>query len=205
MKTLTKAIIPVLILVALVVVAQGQTSLVVPGNVDIGQDLDVTDDLVVGDDSNVTGTSTMNHHSSSYLPQRYVIDFDESVWTNKVYPDTFVGMPMRTLFYAATAGMIVDVYFAVETAGTGWDSLLLDIRAGAAADSTVLTTMPQITPAVGDKSNTLTEGRQAVVNGTTRNLAVGEHVRIWGLVYGSKADPPTGLKAWVVFQPDYGN
>jgi len=186
-------------------ICYAQSGLSVPGDLSVTDDITVGDDLTVGDDSTVSGTSTMNKHSSSYLPQRYVIAFDESSWTNKAYPDTFVGMPMRTLIYAPTDGLIVDIYFAVETAGTGWDSLPLDIRAGDSADSTVLTGLPQMTPAAGDKSNTLLEGRAAVMGSTIAYVDAGEHIRIWGLLYGSSADPPTGLKAWVVFQPDYGN
>jgi len=185
--------------------AEAQTGLVVPGDVDIGDDLDVTDDVQVDGDSNCDGTTTLKNHSSSYLPQRFVIPFDESAWTNKAYPDTFVGMTARTLIYAPMDGTVIDFYFAVETAGTGWDSLLLDIKAGASADSTVLDTLPMITPAVGDKSNTLTEGRRAATKAGIRDVAAGEHIRIWGKLYGSSADPPTGLKAWLVFQPDYGN
>ena len=186
-------------------IAYAQSGLSVPGDIAVTDDLIVGDDLTVTDNSQVGGTSTMSHHSSSFLPQRYVIQFDESSWTNKAYPDTYTGMPMRTLIYAPTDGLVYDVYFAVETVGSGWDSLTIDLFAGTSADSTMLTTLPQITTAVGDKSNTLTEGRQAVMSSTMRQVDAGEHIRIWGRVYGSHADPPTGLKAWIVFQPDYGN
>lgn len=185
--------------------AYAQTGLVVPDDMDIGDDLTVADHSEFDGTTNTDGVATLSHHSSSFLPQRYIVQFDESSWTNKAYPDTFTGMPMRTLIYAPTDGLVYDVYFAVETAGSGWDSLLIDLFAGTSADSTMLTTLPQITPAVGDKSNTLTEGRQAVMSSTMRQVDAGEHIRIWGRVYGSHADPPTGLKAWIVFQPDYGN
>ena len=205
MRTLTKALIPVLMLVALCVVAQAQTGLSVPGDLVVGDDATVGDDLQVDDDSNVDGTSTMNKHSSSYLPQRYVIYFDESIWTNKAYPDTFEGVPARTLVCAPTDGMVMDVFFWIETAGADWDSATVDLLAGTNADSSMLTVLPQITPAVGDRSNTLTEGRQAVMSSTMRNVDAGEEIRIWARVYGTKTDPPTGLKVWAVFQPDYGN
>ncbi len=205
MKYLSKALIPVLMLVALCVVAWGQSGLSIPGDLTVTDDITAGDNLSVGGDSDVSGTSTMNKHSSSYLPQRYLLEFDESWATGKAYADTFKGMPARTFWHAATDGMVMDVYFAVETVGADWDSLIVDLFAGANADSSMLTTLPQITPAVGDKSNTLTEGRQAVMSATMRNVDAGEYVRIWGRVYGTKTNPPTGLKVWVVFQPDYGN
>jgi hypothetical protein len=204
-RTLSKALIPVLMLVALCVAAHAQSGLSIPGDLAVTDDITVGDDLDVDGDSNVDGTSTMNKHSSSYLSQRYLLEFDESWATGKAYADTFKGMPARTFWHAATDGMVMDVYFAVETVGADWDSLTVNLLAGTSADSSMLTTLPQITPAVGDKSNTLTEGRQAVMSSTMRNVDAGEYIRIWGRVYGTKSNPPTGLRVWVVFQPDYGN
>jgi len=204
MRTLFLALIPVLILVALVAVAPAQTGLVVPGNVDVGEDLEVTDDLEVGDDSNVTGTTTMNHHSSSYLPQRVLIQFSEAASTNKAFPDTIVGMPSRLFFYAPCAGLLYNVYFGIESNGSGWDSLLVDAFAGVGADTSVLDVLPKLTLAEGERTTTLVT-RDATMDATMRVLAAGERVEVWAKLYGSSADPPDGLTIWGWFQPNYGN
>ena len=186
-------------------IATAQTGLVVPGDTDLGDDLSVAEHAEFNGTTNTDGVATLSHHSSSFLPQRYVIEFDESVQTNKTYPDTFTGMAARTCFCPQTDGLVYNVSFWIESAGSGYDSLLIDLLSGTSADSSMMTTLPKITPAVGDKSNTLTEGRQAVMSSTMRQVDAGELIRIWGRVYGSHADPPTGLKVSITFQPDYGN
>ena len=205
MKTLTKALIPVLMLAALCVVAPGQTGLTVPGDITVGDDATVGDDLQVGDDSNVDGTSTMNKHSSSYLPQRTLVQFSEAASTGKAFPDTIVGMAKRLYFYAPCDGLLYDLYFGMEDNGSGWDSLLVDAFAGVGCDTSMLTTLPMLIPGDGDKSNTSVDGRAAVMSGTMRNVDAGERVELWAKLYGSAADPPDGLTVWGWFQPDYGN
>ena len=204
MRTLFQALIPVLILVALVAVAVGQTGIVVPGNADIGGDLGVTDDLEVGDDSNTAGTTTMNNHSSSYLPQRALIKFSEAAETNKSFPDTIVGMAKRLFFYAPCDGLLYSVYFGIESNGSGWDSLLVNTFAGVGADTSMMTALPKLTIAEGERTTTLVT-RDAVMDATMRVLDAGERVEVWAKLYGSAADPPDGLTVWGWFQPDYGN
>ena len=205
MKTLTKALIPVLMLVALCVVAHGQTGLTVPGDLVIGDDATVGDDLQVGDDSNVDGTSTMNKHSSSYLPQRTLIMFNESAYGGKAFPDTVCGMPKRLYFYAPCDGLLYDLYFGMEDNGSGWDSLTVDVFAGVGCDTSMLDVLPMLTPAAGAKSNTETSGRAATMDATMRNLDAGERVEVWAMTYGTCTDGPTGLMVFGWFQPDYGN
>ena len=205
MKTLTKALIPVLMLAALCVVASGQTGLSIPGDLTVGDDATVGDDLQVGDDSNVDGTSTTNKHSSSYLPQRTLIQFSESAYGGKAFPDTMCGMPKRLFYIAPCDGLLYDLYFGMEGNGSGWDSLTVDVFAGVGCDTSMLTTLPMLTPAAGSKASSATSGRAAVMDATMRNVDAGERVEIWAMTYGTCTDGPTGLMVFGWFQPDYGN
>ena len=205
MRTLSKALIPVLMLVALCVAAWGQSGLSIPGDLAVTDDATIGDNMQVGGDSNVDGTSTMNKHSSSYLPQRTLVEFSEAASTGKAFPDTIVGMEKRLYFYAPCDGMVYDFYFGMEDAGSGWDSLKVDAFAGVGCDTSMLDTLPMLIPGDGDKSNTTIDGRAAVMSATMRNLDKGERVELWAKLYGSSADPPDGLTVWGWFQPDYGN
>ena len=205
MKTLTKALIPVLMLVALCVVAWGQSGLSVPGNAAVGDDLTVGDDLQVDDDSNVDGTSTLNKHSSSYLPQRMPVIFSESAYGAKAFPDTVCGMPKRLFYIAPCDGLFSDFYFGMEDNGSLWDSLTVDAFVGVGCDTSMLDVLPMLTPAAGSKANSATSGRAAVMSATMRNVDAGERIEVWAMTYGNCADGPTGLMVFGWFQPDYGN
>ena len=205
MKTLTKALIPVLMLVALCVVAQAQSGLSVPGDLQVGDDATIGDNLQTDGDSNVDGTSTMNKHSSSYLPQRVLIKFSESAYGAKAFPDTVCGMPKRLFCIAPTDGLLHSFYFGMEDNGSGWDSLKVDVFAGVGADTSMLDVLPMLIPADGSKANSATSGRAAVMDATFRNVDAGERMEVWAMTYGNCADGPTGLMVFGWFQPDYGN
>ena len=205
MKTLTKALIPVLMLVALCGVAQAQSGLSIPGDLAVTDDATIGDDLSVGDDSDVSGTSTMNKHSSSYLPQRTLVIFSESSYGGKAFPDTVCGMPKRLFYIAPCDGLLFDFYFGMEDNGSGWDSLKVDVFAGVGADTSMLTTLPMLIPADGPEAETKTAGRAAVMSTTMRNVDAGERIEVWAMTYGTCTDGPTGLMVFGWFQPDYGN
>ena len=205
MKHLSKALIPVLMLVALCVAAHAQSGLSIPGDLAVTDDISVGDDLDVGDDSNVSGTSTMNKHSSSYLPQRTLVMFSESSYGGKASPDTICGMPKRLFFVAPCDGLLYDLYFGMEGHGSGWDSLKVDVFAGVGCDTSMLDTLPMLTPAAGSKSSSATTGRAAVMDATMRNVDAGERIEVWAKTYGTCTDGPTGLMVFGWFQPDYGN
>ena len=185
MKTLTKALIPVLMLAALCVVAHGQTGLSVPGDIVVGDDATIGDDLDVDGDSNVDGTSTMNKHSSSYLPQRVLIQFSESAYGGKAFPDTICGMPKQLFCIAPCDGLFYDFYFGMEDNGSGWDSLLVDGFVGVGCDTSMLDVLPMLIPADGAKASSATSGRQAVMDATMRNVDAGERVEVWAMTYGT--------------------
>ena len=205
MRTLSKALIPVLMLVALCGLVFAQTGLSVPGDITVGDDATIGDDLQVGDDSNVDGTSTMNKHSSSYLPQRTLIGFSESAYGGKAFPDTMCGMPKRLFCIAPCDGLLYSFYFGMEDNGSGWDSLTVDVFAGVGCDTSMLTTLPMLTPAAGSKASSATSGRAAVMDATMRNVDAGERMEVWAMTYGTCTDGPTGLMVFGWFQPDYGN
>lgn len=205
MRTLSKALIPVLMLVALCGLAHGQSGLSIPGDLAVTDDITVGDDLSVGDDSDVSGTSTMNKHSSSYLPQRVLVQFSESAYGGKAFPDTVCGMPKRLFCIAPCDGLLFDFYFGMEDNGSGWDSLKVDVFAGVGCDTSMLTTLPMLTPAAGAKASTATTGRAAVMSSTMRNVDAGERMEVWAMTYGTCTDGPTGLMVFGWFQPDYGN
>jgi len=185
--------------------AYAQTGLVVPGDLDIGDDLGVSDNLQVHGDTNTDGLTTMSHHSSSYLPQRTLITFSEAAFGGKAFPDTICGMSKRIYFIAPCAGLIYDVYFGIAGIGSGWDSLKVDVWAGVGADTSVFTTVPMLTPADGADADTKNAGRSAVMSSTMRIVASGERVEVSAATYGSCVDGPTGLFVYAWFQPNYGN
>lgn len=186
-------------------ICYAQSGLSVPGDLGVTDDITIGDDLTVGDDATMSGTTSLNHHSSSYLPQRTLIMFNEALSTGKAFPDTICGMASRLFFYAPCDGLLYDVYFGVEAIGSGWDSLLVDVFAGVSTDTSVFTVLPQMTPAAGTEAETGTSGRAAQMSATMRELDAGERVEVWALIYGSCADGPTGLTVYGWFQPDYGN
>lgn len=185
--------------------ATAQTGLSVPGDITVTDDVTIGDDLAVGDDSSVSGTSTMNKHSSSFLPQRILVWMSEAEYGGKAYGDTICGMPKRLFFTAPCNGLIYDVYFTVDGIGSGWDSLKVDVFAGVGQDTSVFTTVPMLIPADGAKATTQTSGRAAVMSSTMRVVDAGERVEISATTHGTCTDGPTGLFVGGWFQPDYGN
>lgn len=185
--------------------ATAQTGLVVPGDIDIGDDLDVAGHGEFNGTTNTDGVATLNHHSSSFLPQRALIWMSEAEYGGKAYGDTICGMPKRLFFTAPCNGLIYDVYFTVDGIGSGWDSLKVDVFAGVGADTSVFTTVPMLIPGDGAEATTKTSGRAAVMSSTMRQVDEGERVEISATTYGTCTDGPTGLFVGGWFQPDYGN
>lgn len=205
-KTILWAVAGVAIALALWVgLAYAQSGLSIPGDLAVTDDATVGDNLDVDGDSNVDGTSTMSHHSSSYLPQRTLIVFSEAAYGGKAFPDTVCGMPKRLFFIAPCDGLLYDMFFGVEAIGSGWDSLLVDVFAGAGADTSMLDTLPMLIPGDGTESSSKIDGRAAVMDAAMRNVDAGERIEVWAMTYGTCTDGPTGLTVYGWFQPDYGN
>jgi hypothetical protein len=203
---LAVAVLAVLMIVLLWTTrACGASSLVVPGNAT------VSGNVLAGSNVsalNVTASSliSMPDFSCPAIRQPMLIQWSRGqVAPDKVLtpPDTVGYVPPQLYFYAPVAGEIGDVFFGIEDAGSGWDSLTVNVLAGATGDSTVLYTKPMLTPADGDAAVTLVDGRSAETLGGIRVVEVGERVQLTAEMFGAKGDPPTGLVVWLVFYPNY--
>jgi len=186
-------------------VAFGASNLVVPGDATIGDDLTVTDDVSVGDDMIATGVVGGATEAITEVRQCILYEWSESSHFGKAYPDTFAKIGKVAWFAPPVAGTIFDITMFMDDAGSGWDSLTIDVLAGDSGDSSVFVAYkyPLLEPGDGDKANTEVDGRSAELNGTISNIAAGETVFLEGETNGNKSDCPAGLKVWLWFQPDY--
>lgn len=192
-----------LVAAGIVVARAAPSSLVVPG------DLTVTDDVSVGDLMNVGTTlsagTSMNapDYTCPTIKQGIVFEWDEAAAQGKAYPDTICGVEKMPFFYAPVEGEIGDVFFCMNGNGSGWDSLTVTCYAGVGCDTTVFYKRPKLTSADSDLSVTTKNGRASVIEGGISSLEKGELVMLSAALDGSKADPPNGLKVWLLFYPQY--
>ena len=189
-------------LIALPVMAE---TVIIPDN------LNVVDGATIGGNLNVGGSLSVGTQISAAtfsiptIMQWMVYEFDESLNSGKAYPDTIINVEKRPFFVAPCAGSIVNVIALIHGDGdAAWDSLTVDVLAGAGASTSCLSTLPRLVASQGDRAcSEDADGRAAVTDPSTRDIVLGELVELSARTYGTVTGPPVGLKVWIIFAPDH--
>lgn len=179
--------------------------------VTIPDDINIVDDATVGGNINASGSVSVGAQISATtfsipsIKQWIVYEFDESMNSGKAYPDTIINVEKRPVFIAPVAGSVMNVIALIHGDGdAAWDSLTVDVLAGVGADTSCLSTLPKIVSAQGDKASSEDgDGRAAVTNAATRDVAAGELIELSARTYGTVTGPPLGLKVWIIFAPSH--
>ena len=205
------ALVALLALPALAETLTASDDLNVVDDATVGGNLATSGNASIGGNISTTGSASISGQVSAAtfsiptIKQWMPFEFDESLHSGKAYPDTMVNVEKRPVFIAPVAGSIVGVITLIHGDGdAAWDSLTVDVLAGVGADTSCLSTLPKLTAAQGDRACSEDgDGRAAVTNPSTRDVAAGELVELSARCYGTVTGPPVGLKVWVIFAPDH--
>ena len=205
-KVTLAAILTVFVLVALWLVPARASDANVPGDLTVDGSGTFGGNVVVDLKLSVGDTMSCLTYNCADIQQLQIIQWNESVSSGLAYPDTFRAMTPQAVYAPPFPATIEYVTLFMDDAGADWDSLKVDVLAGADGDTSVFSAVgrePMLEAADGDRANTGNVGRSGTMSPTMKVLDKGEVVYLDAHVYGTKGDPPAGIIVWLHIKPDY--